>query len=155
MKKSEIKEIRAISVAQPWAHCIVHKGKNVENRTWITKYRGTVAIHASAAVDKDRFYWCEKDLGIKLDPEDLSYGSIVGFAEIVEVITKKSVTRKTTKWFGGPYGFVLTNVVALKKPVRVKGSLGFWRLKGRLLKSCLDQVATTRVKKFKEFRKPE
>lgn len=152
MKKSEIREMRALSIAQPWAYCIVRKGKNIENRTWKTKCRGTIAIHASASKDKERFYWCSKDYRIKLDPELLPYGAIVGFANIVDVIARRQVKPKTRKWFSGPYGIVLSNVVALKKPVKVKGSLSFWRLKGKALKACLKQVSPNQARKFREFR---
>jgi hypothetical protein len=155
MKKIDIKEMRALSIAQPWAHCIVHKGKNVENRTWTTRYRGTIAIHASAGMSKEHFFWCEEDHGIKLDPKNTPGGVIVGFAEILEVITKKAITPKTTKWFVGKYGFVLGNIMALEKPVHVKGALGFWRLKGKPLKACLDQLSVAKLKKFKEFLKVE
>jgi hypothetical protein len=153
MKPLKIKEMRALSIAQPWAHCIIRKGKNVENRNWTTRYRGTIAIHASLSRSKDRFYWCEKDYGIKLDPDELSYGAIVGFAEIVDVITKKDLTTKTKKWFGGKYGFVLKNIVTLKKPIPIKGALGFWKLKGRKLKKCLKQLKPADRRKFIEFKK--
>jgi len=154
MKKKEIRMMRALSIAQPWAYCIVSKGKNVENRTWKTKMRGTIAIHASASIDKDRFYWCEESCGIKADPKKLPYMSIVGFADIVDVINRRQVTAKTRKWFGGPYGLVLANVVRLKKPVRVKGSLSFWQLKGKALEECLKQVSRSRRNKFRELARP-
>ena len=37
----------ALSVKQPWAWAIFH-GKGVENRTWATRHRGPLAIHATA-----------------------------------------------------------------------------------------------------------
>ena len=104
-------------------------------------------------MSKDRFYWCEEEYGIKLNPDDLTFGAIVGFADIAEVITKRRVTPRTKKWFQGKYGFVLTNVIALKEPVPIKGALGFWRLKGRGLTKCLDQLKPSQKSKFHEFRK--
>lgn len=44
--------MRILSVRQPWAHAILHYGKDVENRSWATPYRGPVAIHASRALDQ-------------------------------------------------------------------------------------------------------
>jgi hypothetical protein len=41
--------MRVLTVQQPAAGAIVALGKDVENRTWETKYRGPVAIQASAA----------------------------------------------------------------------------------------------------------
>jgi len=36
----------AISIRQPWAWTILLAGKDVENRSWMTRYRGPVLIHA-------------------------------------------------------------------------------------------------------------
>jgi len=40
---------KAISVRQPWAEYIIGHGKDVENRTWETDYRGPLLIHAGKA----------------------------------------------------------------------------------------------------------
>ena len=40
-------EIKAISLWQPWASLIALGGKKIETRSWPTKYRGPLAIHAS------------------------------------------------------------------------------------------------------------
>jgi|ERR1700687_42153 len=43
--------MKMISIRQPWASLIVSGAKDVENRTWPTRYRGTVLIHASLRAD--------------------------------------------------------------------------------------------------------
>lgn len=46
--------MKALSIKQPWASLIAHGIKDIENRTWKTKFRGTIYIHASAKkVDVD------------------------------------------------------------------------------------------------------
>ena len=51
--------MKCLSILQPWAWAIIHGGKDVENRTWRTAYRGPLLIHASLsrraynAQDKD------------------------------------------------------------------------------------------------------
>ena len=40
--------VRAITIRQPYAWAIVKKGRRIENRTWITKSRGDLLIHAGA-----------------------------------------------------------------------------------------------------------
>jgi hypothetical protein len=42
--------MRALTVRQPWAWAIFH-GKPVENRSWATKYRGDLLIHARKQFD--------------------------------------------------------------------------------------------------------
>ena len=44
--------MRAISVRPPWAWAILHAGKDIENRTWKTKLRGTIAVHASQTMNR-------------------------------------------------------------------------------------------------------
>ena len=145
-RKNSIKSMRVLSIAQPWASCIVSKGKNVENRSWSTKFHGYFAIHASQSKDPDRLEYCYES-HIRLNPEQLPFGAIVGFAELVEVITKKDVTRKTEKWFQGEHGLVLANIIRLKNPISAKGSLGFWKLKRRKLRKCLEQLSATNLRK--------
>ncbi|WP_245839042.1 ASCH domain-containing protein [Yersinia kristensenii] len=41
--------MKALSIRQPWAWLIVNGYKDIENRTWNTKCRGPVLIHASTA----------------------------------------------------------------------------------------------------------
>jgi hypothetical protein len=40
--------MKALTLRQPWAFCITHGTKRVENRTWGTSHRGLLAIHAGA-----------------------------------------------------------------------------------------------------------
>ncbi|WP_155960585.1 ASCH domain-containing protein [Fischerella sp. PCC 9605] len=39
--------MKAISLKAPWAWAIFHAGKDVENRSWKTEYRGSLLIHVS------------------------------------------------------------------------------------------------------------
>lgn len=41
------REVRALSVRQPWASLIAKLRKSIEIRSWATTYRGELAIHAS------------------------------------------------------------------------------------------------------------
>lgn len=140
--------MKALSIAQPWAECIVSNGKNIENRTWDTKLRGYLLIHASKGKDLSRFEYCQDAYRLNHTPDNVDFGAIVGVAEIVGVVTKKSVNRNTKKWFGGVYGFHLKNIIKLKKPVPVNGALSFWRLRGRPLSSVLSQLSIAQVNRM-------
>ena len=37
---------KCLTVQQPWAWCIVHGPKRIENRSWQSHYRGPLLIHA-------------------------------------------------------------------------------------------------------------
>lgn len=119
----------ALSVRQPWAHAIINGGKDIENRTWPTRYRGRVLIHAGKGMDDDdvegfRELVEDREIptawidGTKLG--DLMRGGIIGEAEIVDCVSKSD-----SPWFVGPWGFVLRNARPLTfTPCR--GMLGFF-----------------------------
>lgn len=101
--------MRILTVRQPWAHAIVHLGKDVENRTRniAGDYRGPVAIHAGLATFEEeggafpqvqRAIWL-KDEGYSptdsqlwevaeaVDPGDprFVYGAVIGVVDLVDV----------------------------------------------------------------------
>jgi len=41
------KEMKVLSIRNPWAYLIAYGVKNIENRSWNTKYRGPLLIHSS------------------------------------------------------------------------------------------------------------
>lgn len=45
---SQIEVMKAITIWQPWASLIACGAKRFETRSWATKYRGPIAIHAAA-----------------------------------------------------------------------------------------------------------
>ena len=118
-------------IRQPWAHLIVSGTKNIENRTRATPYRGPFLIHASQTIDKEE---CRR---YRLDPADLETGGVIEIAEIADC-----VTSHPSKWFTGPYGFVLRRRRKLAF-VKWKGALGLRQapasLLSRLSKSVLRE----------------
>jgi hypothetical protein len=104
--------MRALSIRQPWAWRILHEGKDVENRTWRTRLRGRILIHASSGVDRD-----DRD---EVRAMAMPLGAVVGHVEIVDC-----VTGMDSPWFCGPYGFVLRDARPLP-PIRCKGAQGFF-----------------------------
>lgn len=144
----KIREMRALTITQPWAECMLSQGKNVENRSWNTHQRGYIAIHASSSFRADSFKHCENNFGVEINPDEVDYGTIIAFAKLVDVVKEEDLTKDTKKWFEGEYGFVFDDVIRLKYPINVKGSLGFWKLRGKALDQCLTQLNATQIKKL-------
>jgi len=118
----------ALSVRQPWAWLIVNGHKDVENRTWCTRFRGPVLIHAAKGMTRDEYDNADVAAamnGVEIPPfAALERGGIVGVVEIVDC-----VSRSSSDWFYGPFGFVLKNARwLLFRPC--KGSLGFFHMEG-------------------------
>jgi ASCH domain len=94
--------MKALTIFQPYAWLIVTGIKTIENRTWSTRHRGPLLIHAGA---KWHTGWQERiaRLGIAV-PDDLPLRGVAGIVELTGVVTKSD-----SPWFDGPYGWTLTN----------------------------------------------
>ncbi|WES88803.1 ASCH domain-containing protein [Dickeya fangzhongdai] len=102
--------MKALSIRQPWAWLIVNGYKDIENRTWHTKYRGQVLIHAAATMPTPA-EWREamrvaQLAGAPAIPsfEMMDKGGIVGYATITGTCESSS-----SPWFFGPVGFQLAD----------------------------------------------
>lgn len=116
--------MKAISIRQPWAWLIVNGHKDIENRSWHTKYRGQVLVHASQGVKSSEYAAAQtlaRSLGIGLPPlNDLDTGGIVGVTTITDC-----VEQSDSPWFFGDKGFVLADSRTLPF-VQMKGRLSFF-----------------------------
>jgi len=50
--------MKAISILQPWASLVAVGAKKIETRSWATKYRGPLAVHASARMSRKQKKVC-------------------------------------------------------------------------------------------------
>lgn len=121
---------KALTIKQPWCHFILEGKKDVENRSWLTHYRGPVLIHA-AAKPRDIYLEDEEEIGAALGypyPKELStreapLGGIVGVVDIVDC-----VERHSSPWYiPGNFAFELRNPRRLPF-VPLKGKLGFFKV---------------------------
>lgn len=117
---------RILSVRQPWAWLIVNGFKDIENRVWHQEYRGKVWIHASLTFEVQAYETLDIEtegtcINLPL-PNEFDFGGIVGSADIVDC-----VSFDRSKWFEGPYGFVLQNQQVIEfKPM--PGALKFFKV---------------------------
>ena len=119
--------MKVLTVKQPWASLIVQGLKNIENRTWRTKFRGKILIHAAAKPVKEGWNALTKKQRLLLpcEPliENLPYGSIIGSVEIIDC-----VQNHPSEWAEkGVWNWVLANPILFEKPIEnVKGNLSLW-----------------------------
>lgn len=126
--------MKALTIKQPWAHLICTGVKGVENRTWKSKYRGTILIHSSKFHDKRHRnmsslftseQWAVMSSYMK---EYMNCGiwlnsAIIGSVDLISVIDdSSSVWAEDNCWH-----WILSNPVLFKKPIEnVKGKLSLW-----------------------------
>ena len=126
--------MKALSIRQPWAWLILNAGKDIENRSWATKVRGRILIHASQGMTRAEWENAVYDVhavcGVPVETlangcefDQLQRGGIVGTVEIVDC-----VKGKHSFWHvDGQWGFVLRDPQPL--PFRpLKGQLGFFEV---------------------------
>ena len=123
--------MKCLSLKQPYAELVVSGLKTIELRTWNTKFRGQFLVHASKKVDRDA---C---LRLKIDPDSLVMGSIVGKATLYDVKfyeTRNLFLKDRNKHLAGTeysdhkYGFLVKNARRFKKPIVTNGKLGFFNV---------------------------
>ena len=122
--------MKVISIKQPWASLIINGYKVYEFRTWKTKYRGKLLIHASKNSDKkaiERF----KNLNLEY-PE----GVIIGEVELQDCIQlEPELAHKLYNFDNKVYANVLShegyawkleNIKKYSNQIPAKGKLGLW-----------------------------
>ena len=87
--------MKAITLWQPWASLIVYGHKHIETRSWPTKYRGWLGIHASQKLvipdDPGFVEQMERAIG---NPLTLPRGAVVGCCQIVDCRETKWLVEK-------------------------------------------------------------
>lgn len=113
--------MKALSIRQPWAWLIVNGYKDVENRKWFTDFRGEFLVHTGKTIDHEGYRWLKSNTEIQMpEIDEFQTGGIVGSAELIDC-----VTHYDSRWFFGPYGFVIRNAKSLKF-VPLRGRLRFF-----------------------------
>jgi hypothetical protein len=136
--------MKVLSIKNPWAFWICAGIKDIENRTWRTKYRGKILIHTSLKMDSiegifknylnDNMKYTVKSVMNNIKDYYEYYleetcGAIIGSVEIKDcVINHPSMwAEKSLEGFKPIYNWVLENPTLLKDPIfNVKGKLNFW-----------------------------
>jgi hypothetical protein len=119
-----------LSVRQPWADLIVDGIKDVENRSWSTSFRGLILIHAPRTVDHAALPDVTHLLGLGSASEYRPViGAIIGHTEIIDC-----VRRHPSRFFQGPYGFVLANSQRFPQPIPSRGQLGIFEVPAGIIR---------------------
>lgn len=131
--------MRALTVHQPWAAAIALMGKDVENRTRRTSFRGLVLVHAGARVDQDAM----RDLPADLTA-DLPTRAVVAVTRITDAHPDCGGT--CSAWAQpGAWHWQLADTVALTTPVPASGAQGLWipdpELRRRVARALPDHAA--------------
>lgn len=162
--------MKALSLTQPWATLIAIGAKTWETRSWPTKYRGEIAIHASLNQPK----WA-RDLehshplfSAALYPNGrylypfLSCGKIIAIAELTDcrrteeffapgsvgTASRGGVIIPAEEWAFGDFNafrfaFKLEKVRRVS-PMKCKGALGLWTVPDAIEMAIREEIGAVR-----------
>ena len=142
--------MRALTLSQPYATLIALGAKNVETRSWVTRYRGPLAIHAGAGfaplgglrgylalLAREPF---RSALAVSGLPDyarfrhGLPLGAVLAVVELADVIATDEMIHQIgepERSFGnyapGRFAWLLRDVQPLKTPLTARGRLGLWQ----------------------------
>ena len=122
--------MKVLTIKEPWASLIINRYKEYEFRSWKTKYRGKILIHAGMSL--------EKDAAKRFSEYNLEYykGAIIGEATITDCILVDTKLNEELRKINPlvyarsnhveTYAWKLENIKKYDKPIYIKGKLGLW-----------------------------
>jgi activating signal cointegrator 1 len=132
--------MRALTLTQPWATLVAVGEKRVETRSWSTRYRGPIAIHAAKGINAEACEFaddlrCYNVLTRARPLSTLPRGMIVATARLVDcqptiVAVRDHRIDEQEAAFGNyhpeRYAWFLEDIREVIPCVEARGALGLW-----------------------------
>lgn len=112
----------ALTIRQPWAHAILHGGKNVENRSWAPNRPAPfrLAIHAGKGYDAGAYDGAP-------GRDALDFGAVVGEVDVVGWHHADQCGGLCSPWaMPGQWHWWLGDRTVYLEAVPAVGRLGLW-----------------------------
>ena len=122
--------IKAITLWQPWATLVAIGAKCIETRSWRTKHRGLLAIHAAKRFTH-QVVETEPFVGALADVTQFPLGTIVAVCNLADCVqvTENNRPGEPELSFGdytlGRWMWILEDVIAFD-PLLARGRQGLW-----------------------------
>lgn len=135
----ELLSAPVLSVRQPWASYLVSGLKTVELRSWSTRHRGWLWIHAAKKLDVEAVKLLE------LCGDDFSRGGLVGLAKLVDCVPFASEEEwlrlrgehlSPGYYSGMCFGWQFCDSFAIGQIIECPGELGLFHLSQGIIGSA-------------------
>lgn len=150
----DLMSLPVLSVRQPWASYLVSGLKTIELRSWSTRYRGWLWIHAGKKLDLDAM----KLLHLRSD--DFSRGGLLGLAKLHDCIALDSDhswvraqgDHLSPGSYSGPcFGWQFSDAFALAEIIECPGELGLFHLSESIADRISREIGKTDHGEFVRF----
>lgn len=121
--------MKVLTLKQPWASLVANGYKVYEFRSWKTKYRGEILIHAGCGVDKE---WLDKvkDYGIDFPKKKILCKVVLEDCIEMDDELNKEILNLDKNVYGekyrSGYAWKLGKVTKLDIGEEINGQLGMW-----------------------------
>jgi hypothetical protein len=145
-------QVRALTVKQPWTACIASGHKTTENRTWSTRWRGTLFLHAGRGFD-------DAALGLELDatrvwaalrevkriaPHAVERSAVIAIGRVIDCHLAQGCCAPWGEARPDVWHWALADITPLSEPVPARGGLGLWPPPPELIAAVYERLAGVR-----------
>jgi hypothetical protein len=136
--------VKALSLWQPWASAIALGHKLIETRSWSTRYRGPLLIHAAKTFPKEARDFAAVERGFGRMPERVPLGAIVCVAELYsvrpteEIALISALEKRYGDYTWGRFAWMLRNVQAFSEPIGYRGAQGLFEVPDSIIKEVVQ-----------------
>lgn len=121
--------MRALTLTQPWASCVAEGVKTFETRSWGTRYRGPLAIHAAKGFPRIAQTFARSGRYVPR-PYSFPCGAVVAVCRLVECFESSGFAPNEREaalgdWSIGRWIWKLADVEKIE-PIPLRGALGLW-----------------------------
>ena len=123
--------MKVLTLKQPWATLVAEDIKKYEFRSWKTKYRGKILIHAGAGIDKKDM---KKFENLNLDFPSKRIIAIVEIEDCLELddkLNKEIISQNNIAYgekYRDGYAWKIGNVKKINYDKEINGKLGLWNI---------------------------
>lgn len=142
--------MKAISIWQPYATAMFlytltgDRIKRIETRSWSTKYRGQLLIHAAKTFPKVARDFAISELVFGRFPAKLPFGAIIGIVNLVDIKRTEDVVQEISvieRLYGnystGRHAWITDSFRAFENPIPYKGQQRFFDVPDELIKEAI------------------
>lgn len=144
--------MKCISLWQPWASWMAWGVKTIETRSWPTKHRGPLLIHAAKTQEEMSTIYFNEDREILerigKTSQDFVFGAIIAVVDLVDCQSTELLKHNICEveallgnYESGRFGWVTRNVREFIQPIPYRGMQGLFDVPDEVVREAIEGLA--------------